>query len=116
MKSNENSDSVRSFGFRAPRVSCNFSFLLDVIATGERQEAMCTDISEDGLAAELPKPLAVKTQVRMTLLLPGGVRPLQIEGRVEYSQDRAAASPSSIRRRKSGGRSGLSLKPSLRGG
>jgi len=88
MKSNENSDSVRSFGFRAPRVSCNFSFLLDVIATGERQEAMCTDISEDGLAAELPKPLAVKTQVRMTLLLPGGVRPLQIEGRVEYSQDR----------------------------
>lgn len=88
MKSDGNSDSVRAFGFRAPRVSCNFSFLLDVIATGERQEAMCTDMSEDGLAAELPKPLAVKTQVRMTLLLPGGIRPLQLEGQVEYSQDR----------------------------
>jgi hypothetical protein len=88
MKSDENSDAVRSFGFRAPRVSCNFGFLLDVIATGERQEAMCMDLSEDGLAAELTKPLAVKTQVKMMLLLPGGVRPLQIEGRVEYCQDR----------------------------
>jgi hypothetical protein len=88
MTSDENSDSVRSFGFRAPRVSCNFSFLLDVIATGDRQEAMCKDMSEDGLAAELLKPLAVKTQVRMTLLLPGGTLPLQIEGQVEYSQDR----------------------------
>ncbi len=49
---------------------------------------MCTDISEDGLAAELPKPLAVKTQVTMRMLLPGGIRPLQLEGQVEYSQDR----------------------------
>ena len=49
MKSEENFGSVRSFGFRAPRVSTNFSFSLEVIATGERYEAVCTDISEDGL-------------------------------------------------------------------
>ena len=88
MKSDENVGSVRSFGFRSPRVSTNFSFSLEVTATGEWCEAVCTDISEDGLSAELPKPLPPKTKVTMRLLLPGGVRPLQIEGSVEYSQDR----------------------------
>jgi hypothetical protein len=88
MKTDENFGSVRRFGFRAPRVSINFSFLLEVIATGERHEAVCTDISEDGLAAELLEPLAPKTQVTMRMLLPGGTIPLQIQGSVEYSQDR----------------------------
>ena len=72
MKSDENAGSVRAFGFRAPRVSANFSFFLDVTATGERYEAMCTDISEDGLAAELPQPIAPKTEVTVRMLLPGG--------------------------------------------
>lgn len=88
MTDEENFGSVRSFGFRAPRVSTSFSFSLELSATGERYEAECTDISEDGLAADLLKPLAPKTQVRMRLLLPGGTRPLQIEGSVEYSKGR----------------------------
>ncbi len=87
MKSDENSVSVRPFGFRAPRVPANFSFSLQVIATGERYEAICTDISEDGLAAELLQPLEPKTRVTIRMLLPGGTAPLQVPGSVEYSQD-----------------------------
>ena len=87
MKSDENSVSVRPFGFRAPRVPVNFSFSLQIIATGKRYEAMCTDISEDGLAAELLQPLEPKTRVLLRMLLPGGTAPLQVAGSVEYSQD-----------------------------
>ena len=37
---------------------------------------MCTDISENGLAAELPKPLASEITGRLIqLLLPGGTGP-----------------------------------------
>ena len=88
MKADESGSSVRRFGFRAPRVSTNFSFSLEVIATGGRYDAVCTDISEDGLAAELLQPLPPCTQVRMRMLLPGGTLPLLIPGSVEYTQDR----------------------------
>ncbi len=87
MENDENPVSVRPFGFRAPRVPANFSFSLEVIATGERYEAVCTDISEDGLAAELLQPLAPKTTVTIRMLLPGGIAPLHLPGSVEYSQD-----------------------------
>ncbi len=87
MKSDDNAGSVRSFGFRAPRVSTNFSFSLEVTATGERYEAVCTDISEDGLAAELLEPIVPKINVTIWMLLPGGTAPLQIRGSVEYSQE-----------------------------
>jgi PilZ domain-containing protein len=88
MKSDQNPISPRSFGFRAPRVSTNFSFFVEIVATGERYEALCTDISENGLAAELAKPLAPKSQVLIQMLLPGGTGPLHIPGNVEYSQER----------------------------
>ncbi|MGH9551309.1 MAG: PilZ domain-containing protein, partial [Terriglobales bacterium] len=80
MTSDENPVSVRPFGFRAPRISANFSFSLEVTATGERYEAVCTDISEDGLAAELLQPLDPKTKVTIRMLLPGGTAPLHIPG------------------------------------
>jgi len=88
MKADENVGAVRPFGFRAPRVSTNFSFSLEVIATGEWHKAVCTDISEDGLAVEVTESLPPKTRVTMRLLLPGGTMPIQIQGSVEYSQDR----------------------------
>ena len=88
MTTDENFASVRSFGFRAPRVSTNFSFYLEVIATGERCQAVCTNISEDGLAAEVPVPLAPSSEVIMRMLFPGGTMPLEIKGSVEYGQDR----------------------------
>ncbi len=87
MTSDDNPLSVRPFGFRAPRVFARFSFSLEVIASGERYEAVCTDISEDGLAAELLQPLAPKTTVTIRMLLPGGTMPLHVPGSVEYSQD-----------------------------
>ncbi|MGA9811429.1 MAG: PilZ domain-containing protein [Terriglobales bacterium] len=87
MTSDENPVSVRPFGFRSPRISTNFSFFVEVAATGERYEAVCTDISEDGLAADLLQPLAPKTTVTIRMLLPGGTAPLHIPGSVEYSLD-----------------------------
>ena len=78
--------SVRSFGFRAPRISANFSFSLEIPATGVHYDATCTDISEEGLSAELPESIPAKTQVTMTLLFPGAVQPVQIAGMVEYTQ------------------------------
>lgn len=88
MTRDDNFASVRPFGFRAPRVSTNFSFLVEVPSTGKQLQAVCTDISEDGLAAELPEPLDPKTNLIIRMLLPGGTVPLQIPGSVEYSQDR----------------------------
>jgi hypothetical protein len=87
MKNDQSSGPVRSFGFRAPRVATNFSFFLEVVATGERLEARCTDISEDGLAAESPQPIAPKAEVTVRMLLPGATTLLQIQGSVEYSQE-----------------------------
>jgi hypothetical protein len=87
MKSDKNAGPVRAFGFRAPRVSANFSFFVEVMATGERFEAICTDISEDGLAAELPQPIAPETELTMRMLLPGATTLLQVQGSVEYSQE-----------------------------
>jgi hypothetical protein len=87
MKNDENTGSVRSFGFRAPRVSTNFSFFLDVVATGERYEGICTDLSEDGLASDLREPVPLQTEVTIRMLLPGGTTLLQIRGSVEYCQE-----------------------------
>lgn len=87
MKSDKNAGPVRAFGFRAPRVSANFSFLLEVMGTGERYEARCTDISEDGIAAELPEPIPRNTEVTIRMLLPGATTLLQLQGSVEYSQE-----------------------------
>ena len=87
MKDDANFGSVRSFGFRAPRISTNFSFLLEVPATGKHYNAVCTDISEEGLAAEMPEPIPAGTQVIARLLFPGSTQPMQIKGSIEYCQD-----------------------------
>jgi PilZ domain len=79
--------SVRSFGFRAPRISTNFSFLLEVPATGKHHNAVCTDLSKEGLAAEMSEPIPAGTQVVARLLLPGSTQPIQIKGAIEHSQD-----------------------------
>lgn len=79
---------VRAFGFRAPRFKTKFNFSLEITATRERHEALCSNISEDGLAAELLLKLPVKTEVTMWLLFPGGTTPVQIKGLVEYRRER----------------------------
>lgn len=79
---------VREFGFRYPRFKTNFNFSLEITATRERHEALCTNISEDGLAAELLLKIPPKTEVTMWLLFPGGVTPVQIRASVEYRRER----------------------------
>jgi len=79
---------VREFGFRAPRFKTNFNFSIEISATRERHEALCSNISEDGLAAELLLKLPPKTEVTMWLLFPGGITPVQIKGVVEYRRER----------------------------
>lgn len=78
---------VREFGFRSPRFKTNFNFSLEITATRERHEALCTNISEDGLAAELLLKIPPKTEVTMWLLFPGGVTPVQIRASVEYRRE-----------------------------
>jgi len=79
---------VRAFGFRAPRFKTNFDVSLEITATRERHEALCTNLSEDGLAAELLLKLPTKTEVTMWLLFPGGITPVQIKAVVEYRRER----------------------------
>jgi hypothetical protein len=79
---------VRDFGFRAPRFKTNFNFSIEISATRERHEALCSNISEDGLAAELLLKLPAKTEVTMWLLFPGGTTPVQIKAVVEYRRER----------------------------
>jgi len=79
---------VREFGFRAPRFKTNFNFSIEITATRERHEALCSNISEDGLAAELLLKLPTKTEVTMWLLFPGGTTPVQIKAVVEYRRER----------------------------
>ena len=88
MTTDDNFASVRPFGFRAPRASSNFSFLVEVTSSGKQLQAVCTDISEDGLAADMAEPLEPKTNLIIRMLLPGGTVPVQIPGSVEYSQGR----------------------------
>jgi hypothetical protein len=87
MKDDANFDSVRSFGFRAPRISTNFSFLLEVPSSGKHYNAVCTDLSDEGLAAEMPEPIPEGTEVIARLLFPGSTQPIQIKGSIEHSQD-----------------------------
>jgi hypothetical protein len=88
MKADGNTATVRAFGFRAPRFRTNFNFSLEIKATRERHEALCTNISEDGLAVELLLKLPPKTEVTMWLLFPGGTLPVQIQASVEYRRER----------------------------
>lgn len=88
MNDERKSAEVRDFGFRVPRFRTNFNFSLQVNSTREQHEASCTDISEEGLAADLLQSLAPETRVTLWLLFPGSVAPVQIQAYVEYRQER----------------------------
>lgn len=88
MRETFNSTEVRTFGFRAPRFEVRFGFTLHVDSSHGSYEALCRDISEEGLAADLPETLAVDTPVTLTIVFPGTSLPLRIKARIEYRQGR----------------------------
>ncbi len=77
------SNSVYDFGYRMPRFRTDFHLLLQ---TGDRLSTLlhgrCTDISEEGLAAEFRTSLEVGSIVTLILTLPGSSTTMKIAARV----------------------------------
>ncbi|MGO8794590.1 MAG: PilZ domain-containing protein [Candidatus Sulfotelmatobacter sp.] len=80
-------DKIYNYGYRSPRFRSDFRFLLQ---TGGRSPALlngrCTDLSEDGLAAEIDALLEVGEQVLLIATLPGTSSSIRISARVTNRQ------------------------------
>jgi hypothetical protein len=80
-------DKIYNYGYRAPRFRADFRLLLQ---TGDRNpgmlDARCTDLSEDGLAAEINAPLEIGARVTLILTLPGMPASMRIPARVTNRQ------------------------------
>ena len=62
---------IYSFGYRKPRFRTNFRILLQLTGiTPKLADALCVDISEDGLAAEVMEDLTIGTQVTVVMTPP----------------------------------------------
>jgi len=76
-------NSIYSFGYRVPRFRTDFHLLLQA---EDRQQALldgrCTDISEDGLGAQVRASLEVGSTVTLILTLPGSTTSLRVAARV----------------------------------
>jgi hypothetical protein len=71
------------YTYRAPRYYADFRFLLQLLDPRPKIfEARCTELSENGLAAEVNAPLAEGTQVTMILTLPDSQRSMRIDASV----------------------------------
>lgn len=76
------------FGYRLPRFRADFHFLLQTEGPQSHvANAQCVDISEEGMAAQVPEKLAVGATVTLILTLPGTTRPLRIPARVITQQE-----------------------------
>ena len=80
-------DNIYNYGYRVPRFRANFCLLLQ---TDERfpalLDARCTDLSEDGLAAETKASLEIGAKVTLILTLPGISTSMRILARVTNRQ------------------------------
>jgi hypothetical protein len=73
-------DKIHTYGYRAPRYCVDFHFLLQLLDPRPTIfEARCTELSENGLAAEVNASLAAGTHVTMTLTLPDSQRSVRID-------------------------------------
>jgi len=81
------SRSIYNFGYRVPRFRTDFHLLLQ---TEDRHPGLldgrCTDISEDGLGAQLRIPLDVGSSVTLIFTLPGASTSLRVAARVINQQ------------------------------
>ncbi|MGA9504943.1 MAG: PilZ domain-containing protein [Terriglobales bacterium] len=76
-------DKIYNYGYRTPRFPMDFSLLLQ---TNDRLpallEAHCSDLSEDGLAAEIAAPLEIGAKVTLILTLPGNPTAIRLSATV----------------------------------
>jgi hypothetical protein len=76
-------DKIYNYGYRTPRVPANFRLSLQ---TGDRLptllDARCSNLSEDGLAAEIEKPLEIGAKVTLIFTLPDNSTSIRIAARV----------------------------------
>jgi Tfp pilus assembly protein PilZ len=83
----EVTDNIYDYGYRAPRLSADFRLLLQ---TRDRNPALldarCTDLSEDGLAAEVNVALQIGESVNLVVTLPGTPASMRIAARVANRQ------------------------------
>ena len=76
-------DNVYDFGYRAPRFRADFRLFLQIDNLHSTLlDARCTDLSEDGLAAESRASLEIGAVVTLILTLPGTSISRRIAARV----------------------------------
>jgi hypothetical protein len=86
MNTNRDQSGIYQFNYRKPRVST--AFPLFVQAHPHLLEGRGIDISEDGLSASLPEPLAIESEVTLVLDLPGPHPYQRIQARVTHQQEK----------------------------
>jgi hypothetical protein len=82
---NQRKNGIKEFGYRVPRFPADFRLLLQTSDPEPRLlDVRCRDISEDGLAAQVPECLNIGTRVTLMLTLPGKVTSLRIAATVSH--------------------------------
>jgi PilZ domain len=86
MGTDEGLGHVRSFGYRAPRVTARFPVAITIPPSAVAVNGVCRNIGEEGMAAELNHPLepGIEVMVNFGVL---DFQPLRISARVEYQRD-----------------------------
>jgi len=76
-------EKIYNYGYRTPRFPVDFRLSLQ---TDSRLPALldghCSNLSEDGLAAEIAEPLEIGAKVTLILMLPGKSTSMRIAARV----------------------------------
>ena len=76
-------DAIHNYGYRTPRFQVDFRLMLQ---TDDRLpqllDAHCSDLSEDGLAAEINESLEIGARVILIFSLPGGSTSIKIAAKV----------------------------------
>lgn len=79
---------IYSFGYRKPRYRTNFRVLVRVDDYPPRMvDALCTDVSEDGLAAEISETLAVGMKVTIVMTPPDSSMSVRVSAEVVNQND-----------------------------
>lgn len=79
---------VYSFGYRKPRFRTNFRVLLQVSGFPPKLiDALCIDISEDGIAAEVIEDLALGTRLTVVMTPPESSVSVRVSAKVVNRND-----------------------------